>query len=217
MLTSLLHIIFVIAWAVLAFEVIRSVLALWRQTRQLARFIAVAVAGAFALGATGPLALSVFQPASVAPAAVTPAAPPAVASTGKSVACPPAARLSAHHSAGYIDSLQSGATQFGPDRTKIQLAAGSLLLVSGWAALSTGPGIGICPIVDGHPAPDAALVYGIVRPDVAAATNLPANGTTGYSISIKLSAGTHRLGMGVLEGDGLTIDPIASVVQVDVR
>ena len=209
MLHFLLHILFVIAWAILGFEIIRRLLLLWRLDKRISGASAGAVAIAFFLGVTGPLAWSTT---SAPPAPVIGAAPP----PPPQHPCPASARLGHKAATGFIDVIGVGSTAMIPNPGKVSVSRGTRLVLSGWAALSSGPGTAICFLVDGHPVSNEGS-YGGQRPDVAAATKNPANAATGYTISATLTPGEHRVGVGVLEADDSTIDAIAGVDHVSVH
>jgi hypothetical protein len=72
----------------------------------------------------------------------------------------------------------------------------ALLGVQGWAADGTAkvPGEGACLVIDGTLRADATSFYGNLRPDVAAASKLPAMTAVGYVITLPATAlkpGTH--------------------------
>jgi hypothetical protein len=214
----LLHILLVLAWSVLAFEVVRALLA-WRwENRRLGGVIAFAIAGAVFLGATARfvssgMSLGALPVASGAPVVPQPAG---TAPVSRRVACPRSARVASNAALGAIDGVQIGQLPATPNGGNVELPRGSDLRLVGWGVLNTGPGFGICAIVDGHPVPGPAS-YGGARPDVAAALRVAADVASGYSIPLQLSIGEHQLGIGVVESDGLSVDPVAIVVHATVR
>ena len=202
------HFLFVLAWALLALEVIRSLIRLAGMSRPIAGATAAGVAIAYFLGATGPLAWGTgggqenAGPPVVNNVPAPPAAPPPIAS------CPRNAVVSTHSGLGYIDIVGIGTAPPAPKPAKLEVPAGTDVHLSGWATLKTGPGTTICAIDNGHTIPGLGS-YGGARPDVAAATGNPANSATGYSLTIKPSKGTHVLTVGAVEADGHSIDKIS--------
>jgi hypothetical protein len=211
MLSASLHILFAFAWAVLAFQVVRSLLSLWRADRRIATAAAIAVAGAFFLGSTGPAAWSPLPTASSNPSAPAPAA-----ATIPTVACPAGLLVGPHPAKGYIDAYQIGNAPELKNAQSVTLSVGSPLRLIGWAALDSGPGIAACFIVDRHTVRSDGA-YGSARPDVAQAMNLAADNASGYSMAASLEPGTHQIGVGVLESDRHTVDAIPGVLHVTIR
>jgi hypothetical protein len=208
---ALLHIAFVIAWALLAFEVIRSLVRLVGLDRRIAVLTAVAVAVAYALGATGPLVLTDTGGATSSPAVV--AAP---ATAPRVVACPRDAVVSTHAATGHIDTATVGDEPAVTSPATADVPAGVDLHLTGWASLASGPGMALCVIEDGR-AVTGIATYGVFRPDVATATNVSANSGAGFAIAIKPPAGRHVLMIGVVELDGRTVDRVPGELDVAVH
>ncbi len=201
---SVTHLIFLLAWALLGFEVIRSLMKLAKLSRPIVGYAAAAVAISFFLGATGPLAWN-FGSSS----AMVQANAPVPVSAQRVFACPAHAVVSSRPGPGFIDAVGLGAAPPGPKPNAINVRAGTAVHLNGWASLKNGPGTTICAIDNGR-AVAGPVTYGIYRPDVAAATGLPGNSTTGYSITVKPSTGTHILAVGAVESDGHSIDKLSS-------
>ena len=215
MLKASLHVLFALAWAVLAFEVIRSFVIILRIDRRIAAAIGISVCGAFFLGATGPLAWSIIAPAAnVESAAITP--PATLSPTVQALeGCSSTTVLSAKAAFGFVDAVSVGTNPPARPNGPIVVQHSAKVGLVGWAALEGGPGKGVCLIVDGHPMRTLAS-YGNARPDVAAATRIPADSATGYTITFSgLKPGTHKLRVGVLEASGNAVDPLPETVQVN--
>lgn len=189
MLKSLALALFICAWAAIAFAIVRALMQLWGFNRRVAVASAVAVAGAFALGAMSPFALP--RPAAP-PAALDVAAPQAAGGATRAARCPAGARLGTATVQGNIDQVQG---------------AGAAVGLHGWIVGASGPAAALCAIVDGKIA-QAAITYGVSRPDVAAALAQPADLPSGFGASVQLLPGTHTITIGAVEADGRTVDAL---------
>ena len=199
--------LFIIAWAAIAFAIVRALVVAWGFHRRFAVATAVAVAAAFALGAISPFALP--SRTSIVAGAPAPAAPVApVVDRSHSVVCPPGAALVAKMTSGHLDTVAVGATAVTPTAAQLDVPAGTSIQLGGWIVLDAGPAATICAIVDGH-AVAATTRYGITRPDVAAALGKPADAASGFNVTIRLPHGSHTVNIGAVEADGHTVDGMA--------
>ena len=211
---SVMHLLFVLTWAVLGFEVIRSLMKLTGLSRPIAASTAAAVAIAYYLGATGPLACGGGSSGDSAPSA--PATAPVPATAARAVACPVNAIVSAKPGLGSIDTVAVGSASAIPKSAVAVVPAGTDVHLVGWAALKAGPGATLCAIDNGRVIAISGS-YGTYRPDVAAATAISADNATGFSITLKPSTGAHVITVGAVEADGRSIDTISgSTLAVNV-
>ncbi len=198
---SLTHLIFVVAWAFLGFEVLRTLLTkVARLSWRIAGSAAAAVAISYFLGATGPLA---WKSAAETESAIL----PTPASVPQVFACPANAIVASQSGSGFIDTVGVGAAPAGPKLNTFAVPVGTELHLRGWASLKTGPGTTICAIDNGRKVA-GPVSYGLYRPDVAAAMGIPADNATGFSITLKPTAGKHIVVVGAVESDGRSIDKI---------
>jgi len=197
-------VLFIIAWAAIAFAIVRALAIAWGFHRRFAAATAVAVAGAFALGAISPFALpSRTSTVADAPTPAAPAAP--VVDTSHSAVCPRGGVVVAKTTSGHLDSVAVGATGAAAPGASLDVPAGTSIQLGGWIALDAGPPATICAIVDGH-AVAATTRYGITRPDVAAALGKPADVASGFLVTMRLPHGSHTVNIGAVEADGHTVD-----------
>jgi hypothetical protein len=199
-LRTLISLLLIIAWAAIAFAIIRSVVLAWGLHRRYALAVALAVAVAFALGALSPIALPSWPSLTAGSAA----APPLVDST-RTVACPPNAVLGATTARGSVDNAVLGQAAPVPPSGAIDIPAGTPIRFAGWIVLAAGPSAAICPVVDGH-AVAATMQYGLPRPDVATALGQSADVPSGFLVTLRLKPGTHAVRIGAVETDGHTIE-----------
>lgn len=198
----LYQLLYIVAWAAVAFAIIYSLMIAFRFHRKLARATAFAVAGAFALGAVSPIAL---------PSRSGSAAPLPVTETSHVVSCPPNAVISAKPAMGHIDSAFAGNAAGSAAPPTLVVVANAVFHVGGWLALDTGLPAQVCAIVDNHVA-SAVVNYGIARADVAAALGKPAAAASGFALTLAVSQGTHTLDIGAVDPDGRTVHPISSSI-----
>ncbi len=108
---------------------------------------------------------------------------------------------------GWFDALAS------KNAPSVSIASGSTILrnheymLSGWAADADKqrPATGVCLDVDGHIVAKAISLYGVIRPDVAAAMKSRQLAKSGYRILIPpntLSPGWHLLQVAARSQDG---------------
>jgi hypothetical protein len=216
LLKSLVLVLFVVAWAAVAFAIVRGLVVAWGFDRRVAVATAVAVAGAFVLGAMSPFVLGQFASTPAPTAAVAPPAPPAIANTVRSVHCPANARVGSAIALGNNDTITVGAGTGVGNAGVIAVPAGAIFHMGGWTALKSGPSGTICATVDGHPV-EAVLTYSISRPDVAAALAQPSDVLSGFGAALRLPAGKHSVDVGAVEADGKTIELIRLPVTVQVQ
>jgi hypothetical protein len=209
-LDTLVLVLFIIAWAAIIFAIVRAILAAWGVYRRLAIGTAVAVAGAFALGATSPLVLS-SRPALVAasgPAPIAPVTPVApVADTSRTTTCPAQTAVATKTTAGHLDSVAVGSAAATAPGASVFAPAGKPVQLGGWIVLDEGPPSTICAILDGRTVA-ASSRYGIDRPDVATALGKPADAPSGFVVTVRLPHGTHTVAVGAVEPDGHTVEAI---------
>lgn len=191
MLKALVLVLFICAWAAIAFAIVWALMQLWGFHRRVALAAAVAVAGAFALGAMSPFALP--RPASPSGPATVAIAGPAVDTSPHAVRCPAGASIGTGRMNGKLDD--------------VTLAPGALVQLRGWIVGPGGPATSLCIIADGKIV-RAAITYGLARPDVAAALSQPADLASGFEASVRLEAGIHALTVGAVEAGGRTVDAL---------
>lgn len=203
---TLLLVLFSIAWAAVAFAVIRALVIAWGYHRRLATVTAFAVAAAFALGSLSPLSLARRG---------TPSGPPVVAAAVPvAIACPQAAKLTSVAGAGHLDSVTIGGAS--ADVTKpIEARADDTVHVGGWSLSSAGLATGLCVLVDGRRVTFDGT-YGVDRPDVATALGKPEDRGAGFDVALRLPKGTHVISVGPVQADG-TVTPIAQQITAHVR
>jgi hypothetical protein len=212
-LNTLVLVLFIIAWAAIAFAIVRGLTIVWTGNRRIAGGTGVAVAAAFALGAVSPFAL----PSRGSTGSSAPPAPPAVADTSRGVVCPAGAVVGSKASTGHLDTVAVGAQAPLNAVTSIDVAAGSPIQLGGWIVLDSGPATAICAIVDGHVA-GATARYGIARPDVATALQKAVDTPAGFVITLKLSHGSHAVSVGAVGNDGRTVNVmLGGALKVDVQ
>lgn len=208
-MSTLVLVLFIVAWAAVAFAIVRALSIAWGFHRRFAAATAVAVAGAFALGAISPFALPGHVPsAPTAPsvAAAAPAGPPP-ADTAVAVTCPAGAIVSAKMTAGHLDSIALGSAAATAPPPTLAVPPNTALVLNGWIVLDTGPPTKVCAIVDGRTAP-ATIRYGTTRPDVAAALGKPGDAASGFTVTLKVARGAHVVNVGAVEPDGTTVHGI---------
>jgi len=195
-------VLFIIAWAAIAFAIVRALVTVWGLNRRLAAATAVAVAGAFALGAISPFALP-NRHSVVAEA--PPPAPGLAVNAAHPVACPAGAIVGTKTSRGNLDVVAIGAAPPAAPAATIEVPAGSPIALSGWIVLASGPPAMICAIVDGRTS-SAKIEYGTSRLDVAAALGQIADAPSGFTATLNLRPGMHSVVIGAVEPDGHTVD-----------
>lgn len=205
------RILVIVLWAALAFAIIRGLLVAWGFHRRLASATGVAVACAFALGAISPFALPnrlvaiVQSPSVEAQAPAAPASAP-TADTSHAAACPPGTVLGSTAAPGHVDEVTAdGAGLPTTSGGGLDVSAGSRLRVSGWIVPATAAPGTICTIVDGRVIA-APAVYGITRPDVAVALRKPADGLSGFVVTLNLKPGSHKVTIGAMNQGAHTLD-----------
>lgn len=205
--------LFILAWAAIAFAIVRALVTAWGLQPRLAAATAVAVAGAFALGAISPFALpsrGVVIEQSAAP-------PVPVADTSHSVTCPAGVTVANATAPGHLDSVSVGGAAPGVPGAVIEVPAGTPIRLDGWIVLPAGPPAMICALVDGRPAASTTR-YGATRSDVAVALGKPADAPSGFVVTLSVPAGLHSVSVGAVEPDGRTIDAMqGGGLHVDVR
>lgn len=208
------NLVFAIAWAGLAFIVLRALVLTFLQDRRIAALTAGAVALAFVLGVGSPFVAHPFGAPPPAPGAN---APPAVAAGGTPVAdrCRPGTRAAATAARGAIDTVAVGSEPQAAPLPPIEIAPDALLHVVGWVALRGGPAEAACVMVDGAVA-ETSGTAGLNRPDVAQALGAPSLARAGYSLFVKVPRGTHRLTVGGVSGDR-SVQSLAASLAVHVR
>jgi hypothetical protein len=205
LLKSFVLILFVVAWAAVAFAIVRGLVVAWGFDRRIALATAVAVAGAFALGAMSPFALSTLRPgASVPDTAAAPLPPPPAP---RSVKCPIGAHISSKIAMGNVDVVTPDKGVPANNAGIVDVPAGTPLVFAGWAALTTGPANSLCTIVDGRLTANE-ISYNLPRPDVAATLGQPADLASGFNVTLHLPAGKHVVDVGAVEADGKTVDAL---------
>jgi hypothetical protein len=204
---TLLLVLFTVAWAAVAFAVIRSLVIAWGINRRLAGTAAFAVAGAFALGATVPFSLWRLPP----PGGVVSASPETT--SVRTAQCPAGAKVNAKAGAGHIDVITVSGVQH--DIAKpITLSPNDPIRIGGWAVASGGPATGLCVLVDRHPV-SAGGLYGVERADVATAMSNPADHASGFDLSLRVRPGDHVLTVAPVQADGaLTPLPQTVIIRV---
>jgi len=202
---TLVEVTFALLWSVVLFVVVefaaRRFFALARQRATVASL----AAGAYLLGAfVSPLRQSA-PPVSVSGAAV---APPTAAPAPRDASAQCPLETTAKLPIDAVGSFDGASDSF--DRASIRnggvVKAGHGVTVTGWAIANDGSAVagGVCLDVDRKIA-RARVIYGILRPDVAAATKKPALQPSGFEISIPRDAlrrGNHVLRIIVIEPEG---------------
>ena len=217
MLKSLVLVLFVAAWAVVAFAIIRGLVVAWGFDRRIAFATAIAVAGAFALGAVSPFALSTLQPGSTASSvAVTPVPVPLPPAIARAVKCPANARIGTKSATGDVDVVTPDKGAGANNSGVVEVPAGVPLLFSGWVALAAGPASSICATVDGRLVA-AQLMYNLPRADVAATLGQPADIASGFGVTLRLPPGKHIVDIGLVEPDGRTVELIKVPMTLQVH
>jgi hypothetical protein len=216
-LNTLVLVLFIVAWAAIAFAIVRALTIAWGFHRRLAAATAAAVAGAFALGAISPFALpsrSTMVEQAAAPAAAP--APP-LADTSHIVACPPGATVAKATTPGHLDSVAVGAADPGAPGPAIDVPPGTAIQIGGWIVLDAGLPTAICAVADGRVVA-ATIRYGITRPDVAASLGKPADAPSGFLVTVHLPVGTHEVNVGAVGSDGRSVDIMqGSPLNIQVR
>lgn len=211
---SLVTLLFLALWVVVAFFVLRFLAQRYFTEPRRADVAALSVAVAFALGALWPFSArfggSSSHEAGAGPiAAASPPAEQVVTATVLGAGKPPGTRdLSAacrsvkgpfgNSSDGALDDLREDAP-----RSTIVADGGHVdrneqYLIEGWAAEpgETRPALGVCLIVDGKVDARGKVYFGVARPDLGAGFHNDQVVTSGYVIVVPaglLSAGKHRL------------------------
>ncbi len=219
-MTTLVLALFTIAWALVVFMVIRALLIVTRQDRRLATAAAVAVAGAFAVGALSPFSLWTHgagaSPTTPVAAAAAPAPQAPAPAAVRAVVCPPQVHIAGGGAMGHVDAEMAGG-KAQPSGTAMQLAHGKLIQLGGWiVAAGATPATDFCVISDSHTVP-ANEQYGLDRPDVATALARPDDRATGFDATFTLPAGSHTIAIGVVEADGETVHLLAPSIRAQVR
>lgn len=205
-MATLVLVLFIIAWAAIAFAIVRALAAVFRLQRNLAVPAAVAVAGAFALGAISPFALPSRSATEAQAPAAAPAAPAApVADASHPVTCPASANVVAKTTPGHMDAVAVGSAAPAAPGASVDVPAGTTFQLGGWIVLASGPPARICAIVDGRAVATTSR-YGYSRPDVAAALGKPADAPSGFLVTMSLPKGVHTVNVGAVEADARTVD-----------
>jgi hypothetical protein len=205
---TLLLVLFSVAWAAVAFAVIRAIVIAFGFHRRLATATAVAVAGAYLLGAASPFSLAQRG------ASEPPAAPAVAAKAPAPIGCPANAKLVAAPGQGHIDTLSTAGTQANPDAV-VQVSRDATLRLTGWVVSTGGPATSLCVVLDGRPVAFEGD-YGFDRPDVAAAVGKPEDRSSGFDVRLRVPPGNHALTVGAVQPDG-SLTPLAQVVKLRVR
>ena len=211
-LRLLVDIIVTIAWAALAFVVLRALLILWTTNRRIAGLSAAGIAAAFVLGTMSPFVFS--RPASGpdTPAAASPAASttPVV---GAVVQCSVGAVIGRSRAGGNIDQITNAAGII-PPSSKVALTSGASIHFVGWAVIGNAPAQSACIAVDGKVVASTGS-YGLDRPDVARAFKVPALEFSGFSVGATLVPGVHHVSVVAVSSSG-AIAAFAPPITVNV-
>jgi len=204
------RIVVIALWAGLAFAVIRAIFVAWGFHRRLASATALAVAGAFALGAISPFALPNRLVAAVQAPAALPVSdapvPVAAVDTSHPAVCPPGTVPGHAAATGHVDEATAdGVAVPAAPGGVIDVPASSRLQIVGWIVPGSGAPGTICPIVDGRVVA-AGAVYGITRPDVALALGKPADTLSGFVVTLSLTPGSHAVTIGAMTAGAHSLD-----------
>jgi hypothetical protein len=210
-MTTFLLVMFSIAWAVVAFFVLRALVIAWGFHRQVAVVTAFAAAAAFALGATSPFSVWKREQARTMPVAVAPAAAPRAGP--HAIACPAGAKVEAGAGVGHIDEVIVG-TKPAKAALPIDAPAGVPLRLRGWVVADAGPAQAVCVLVDGNPSP-SAVQYGVGRPDVAAALAKPEDRDSGFAAELRLAPGAHTIALGAADAGAVHL--LEQTISVRIR
>jgi len=203
--------LFLLAWVLAGFVVVRLVAIRSLRDARVANTVAAAVAAAFFAGALWPFshriddaggALHANAPASgdASPAAASGAAPPNLAGARNvSIGCARAGSPEAGGASGNLDVVFTGTQRLPPDGVMRQSAWYD---VQGWAAdaKAGAPARGVCLLVDGVVDRTAQAYYGLQRPDVVTVYHNARLLLSGFDIRVpagSLATGRHRLQLGV--------------------
>jgi hypothetical protein len=200
--------LFLLLWIVVGFFALRWIAQRFFTERYRSDVFALAVVVAFAAGVLGPFEHR-GAPAPAAPAVAPVAAnvPPAQPPHDVQAACKAVRSLSgtAMGSVDVVGIANDGKVAQQPNG--FALARGASLGVVGWVgdAANKTPATGACLMIDGAVRPDAMVVYGNLRPDVATAYNTQAMAPTGYMLTLpakSLKAGTHAVSVASVTANG---------------
>jgi hypothetical protein len=199
----LANILFTIAWCVVVFALVRALVLLWVRDARTAGLTAISVAAAFALGSWSPFVLHRAGPAAPVPApagvAAEPAAPPDTRS-----ACRVGTAASGARAHGHLDTVTVNGDAAAIHDT-IDVPANSPVQIAGWVLTAgNAPARAACLVVDGAVAQSTGI-YGLDRPDVAAAMRTSAALKSGFNENIAFGPGTHRLTLAALNDAGSVI------------
>ncbi len=206
--------LFVVAWALVTFGVVRGLMIAWSADRVRSSAAAVAVACAFVLGALTVRGLSAVRDAPPPSAA-------AAADTSKQVDCPaglavaPTTAIGEHGAPGNIDGVAAGSAAPGP-AAPLRIPAGTVVRLVGWGGLPTGPSNAICAVVDGKAVPGPARYFGM-RSDVATAVHNRDFAESGFDVPVRLGPGVHEVTVGFVTIDGHAVEPLKQSVRVTVH
>lgn len=204
---------FVLAWAGLAFLVLRALILTFVKDRHLAGLASSGVALAYIVGAASPF---VLNRSAEAPAASSANAPPAMTwETQVAGRCRSGTHVSAAAARGSIDAVAVGAMPAAGPVRAIEIASGTPLHFVGWVALHDGPAESACVVVDDVVAQTSGA-YGLGRPDVAHAMQAPVLQNSGFSVIVTLPRGTHRVTIGGVAADQ-SVQDLARPLTVRVK
>lgn len=207
-MSILVLILFTLAWAGVILLVVRALVIVLRQDRRVAMATAVAVAGAFVVGALSPFSLWMRPAPQAAAVAVAVAVPPP-----KVVTCPATAKVAGGNAQGHIDAASVGGAGV-PVVSLTRVGRGQAVGLGGWIVASGATlANGVCVVVDGHPVP-AKAIYGLDRPDVAAALAKPDDRTAGFDLTFTLPPGSHTVVIGAVEADGRTVHVLDTPLHI---
>ncbi len=213
LLRTFANLLFVLAWAGLAFLVVRALILTFVKDRHLAGLASSGVALAYILGAASPFGM---HQSGEPPAASSANAPAAITwETPVAGRCRPGTHVSAVAARGSIDAVAVGAMPAAGPAPAIEIASGTPLHFVGWVALHDGPAESACVVVDDVVAQTSGA-YGLSRPDVARAMQAPLLQNAGYSLIVTLPRGTHRVTIGGVAADQ-SVQYIARPLAVQVR
>jgi hypothetical protein len=202
---TLVLLLFSVAWAGVAFAVIRAIVIAWGYHRRFATATAFAVAAAFVLGAASPLSFSQRLGSRDTGAPAAPAAVP------HPIACAATVKVVATPGQGHIDSLKVAGAEVDLSK-EIEVKAGAAARIGGWLLATNGPAGGLCVLVDGRPVAFEGS-YGVDRPDVATATGKPADRGAGFDVKLALPKGSHVITIGPVQPDG-SVTPLGQPLKV---
>lgn len=225
---TIANVLFTITWSAVLYGVIHAFVMLWRRDAKFARWCALAIAGAFALGSGSPFVIGTLAwaiPQSAPPPGVVPtssaAAAPAAASVAPfaalpagAVRCPVGRTVPPGSARGHLDTVTIDDVATTLNGT-IDVPASKPVRLAGWAIAGKAPDRAACVVVDGSVVPSAGT-YGLDRPDVAAALNAPGALKSGFNQTVIFTAGAHHVGVAVLDARGATI-ALPATVTVNAR